>query len=149
MSYSLAYSQAILALIFVHDKQNLKGYEFVSARDLSQTLNIPAPSVARILRLLTQSRILETREGYGGGVRIARSAEEISLLDIFQSIEQGKPLFRTNLRINVKDSRPQRLLARISAALQATESEMQASLRKVTLRQLLGPGGASRKSSRS
>ena len=45
--------------------------------------------------------IIESREGANGGVRLALAPEKITIRDIFAAIEQERPLFQTNIRLNV------------------------------------------------
>ena len=90
--------------------------------------------------MLGQAGILETREGFGGGVRLQKAVHQVTLLDIFEAIEEGKPLFKTNLHINVKDPRPQRLLEGIQKTLHASEESMRQNLGKTTLKDILKLG---------
>ena len=70
-------------------------------KELSESLNIARPSAVKILQSLNRTGIIETREGAKGGVRLAVSPEEITILDIFNAIEHNRPLFRLDLRIRV------------------------------------------------
>ncbi|HNB42397.1 MAG TPA: Rrf2 family transcriptional regulator, partial [Anaerolineales bacterium] len=91
MSYSLSFSQAIFTVLFVGDKVEQGFFDFVPTKELSAALNIPNPTAVKILGSLANAGIIETREGSRGGVRLAKPAKQITLLDVFNAIEAGKP----------------------------------------------------------
>lgn len=136
MSYSLAFSQAIVTLLYVTDKVALGMYDFVPTKVLSKELNIPMPSAAKILQSLSRAGIIETREGAKGGVRLAVDPATVTVLDIFDSIESGRPLFRTQLDIKVTGDRPRRAQEAISETLNGAEESMKKQLKKMTLKEL-------------
>ena len=65
---------------------------FVSTRKIAGDLAISFHFLTKILQLLTQDRLLLSYRGPNGGVSLARSAQEISLLEIVESID-GPDLF--------------------------------------------------------
>ncbi len=48
---------------------------------------LPQPFVRRIVRRLAAAGLVETVRGNGGGIRLARPAAEISLLDVVRALE--------------------------------------------------------------
>ncbi|HLL39841.1 MAG TPA: Rrf2 family transcriptional regulator [Rubrobacteraceae bacterium] len=61
--------------------------ERVTADRISAEARIPRRLLARILANLSRSGLVESEQGRGGGSRLARSAEEISLRDAVESAE--------------------------------------------------------------
>ena len=59
----------------------------IPARDIARRQNIPDAFVHQVLGSLAKSGFIRTTRGPGGGHTLARSAERISLLDVFESIE--------------------------------------------------------------
>lgn len=57
------------------------------ASHLAQQVNAPANYLGKILQQLTTCHLLRSQRGLGGGVRLAKDAEEISLFDIVEPIE--------------------------------------------------------------
>ena len=55
---------------------------------------LPPPFVRRIVGRLANAGILATARGMGGGIRLARPASEISLLDVVRVMEGGIVLNR-------------------------------------------------------
>lgn len=137
MSYSLAFSQAVLILAFVADKMRLSDGEYVSARAIAEALGIPGPSVSKIVHALAGQRLLETREGAKGGVRLALEPEHINLDAVFVAIEQNKPLFPTHNGVRARGDRPAKVQRAISGALLEVERAMRAQLVTTTLASVL------------
>lgn len=59
----------------------------VRARDLSEGTRIPAQYLAKILRRLVVSGVLESRKGHGGGFSLARPAAEISFREVLTAVD--------------------------------------------------------------
>lgn len=137
MSYSLAFSKAIIMVLFVADKVRQGQYEFVPTKFIGEALNIAAPTAVKIIQGLNRAAIIETREGARGGIRLAKQAGEISILDIFEAIEMNRPLFRNDLNLNVKGAKPTLGQLAISDVLSKAETEMKVQLKSVTIKQLM------------
>lgn len=137
MSYSLAFSQAIVTVLFVGDKVAQGYYDFVPTKELSASLNIARPTAVKILGSLSSAGIIETREGAKGGVRLAKAPAEITILDVFTAIETGKPLFRHDFELRVKGEKPTRAQRAVLTVLHDAESAMQAHLAQTTIADLL------------
>ena len=59
----------------------------VSAREVAELENLPLPYCEKIFRQLRQAGLVGSVRGAGGGFRLARSAEAISLKDVIDAIE--------------------------------------------------------------
>ena len=55
--------------------------------DIAQCTGVPRAYLAKILNALSQQGLVQTKRGYRGGISLARSAEEISLLQIVEAVE--------------------------------------------------------------
>lgn len=137
MSYSLAFSQAIMTVLFVADKVEQGFYDFVPTKELSAALNIPRPTAVKILGNLSSTGLIETREGARGGVRLAVAAQDVTILDVFNAIETGKPLFRHDFELRVTGEKPTRAQSAILAVLNDAESAMRAQLGQTTIADLI------------
>ena len=136
MSYSLAFSQAIAITVFVASKVEACMYDFVPTQELSEALNIARPTAVKILQRLTNVGIIETREGAKGGVRLAKSPDEVTLLDVFNAIEQQRPLFRIDMGIHITGEKPARVKQNLLEVLTHTENSMKKSLQGTTIANL-------------
>lgn len=137
MSYSLSFSQAIYTVLFVGDKVAQGFYDFVPTKELSTALNIPRPTAVKILGNLANAGIIETREGSRGGVRLAKPAKDITLLDVFNAIEAGKSMFRQDHQMRVKGNKPTRAQASVNAVLTDAEDVMKIRLSQRTIADLM------------
>lgn len=105
MAYSLSFSKSILVLAFISDKIRRGETEYISTKVMSELLNIPKPTLSVIFKNLIRAGILESKEGINGGVRFAKDAEQILLLDILVAIENQKSLFQTSFELNISSKR--------------------------------------------
>ena len=60
------------------------GADFVSATTLSKELGLPMNFLRRICSTLIKEKILETREGKGGGVRLVKSPADVTVLQLIE-----------------------------------------------------------------
>src|SRR5882724_10996856 len=95
MAYSLAFSQSVYIVLLIAAKVQQGQFDFVPTQRISDALNIPPSTVGAILRRLHHARLIETREGANGGIRLAKPPGEITVLDVFMAVEQGRALFHT------------------------------------------------------
>lgn len=66
-----------------------------SSTTMAQDLKAHAVFVRRVLAQLVRAGLVQAREGRDGGYRLARSAEHITLADIYQAVKQGEPQVET------------------------------------------------------
>lgn len=124
MSRTLSYAvQALLELSELGDNQP------VSCRQLAEMGGMPKRFLLQILRALVTKGILRSTRGVEGGYTLARSASEISLLEIVEAIDGPVSLELPGLT----DGNPE-----VSAALGGVNSAVRESLAKVRLSQLSG-----------
>lgn len=65
-----------------------------SATELAAETGIPLPTAQKLVSLLTRAGLLKSVRGQGGGIKLARPAAAISLVDIIEAIEG--PIAMTN-----------------------------------------------------
>jgi Rrf2 family protein len=61
--------------------------ERASCEDIARRQNIPVPFLTKICARLAAEGILQSQRGVNGGVRLARPAAEISLLEVVEAID--------------------------------------------------------------
>jgi Rrf2 family protein len=136
MGYSLSFSKAILVVIFVADKIRQGQFEFLSTKMISETLNIPKPTLVKILQGLTNAGIIETKEGKQGGIRLMKKPEKVSVLDILRATEV-KPLFQTSFNIMAEGKRPDNAQKSVTDLLKNAEKSMQSELAQKSIGEIL------------
>jgi Rrf2 family protein len=65
-----------------------------SCKDLAEFQGVSPSSLAKVFTKLEKAGIVVSVEGIGGGFRLARPAEKITVLDVADAIEGDKPLFQ-------------------------------------------------------
>ncbi len=58
-----------------------------NAKDMSKELDIPLPTVSKVLKLLVQGNLLESQQGSQGGYHLSKPAKEISAAKIIEVLE--------------------------------------------------------------
>ena len=109
----------------------------LSAEALADFFEVPSAYLAKQMQLLRRAGIVESVRGKGGGYRLARGVDEITLLDIVQAIEGTTPAFRcTEIRQNgpcgLKRSQC-KAPCEIASAFAAAEAVYREALRAKTL----------------
>ena len=100
---------------------------------LAEKAQIPASYLSKILQGLARSRIVESRRGVGGGFWLARSPEEITLLDVVNAVE---PIVRIKgCPLNLESHR-ERLCA-VHARLDEAMAQVEKVLSESTIADLL------------
>jgi len=137
MSYSLSFTKSILVVIFISDKIRQNQFEFLSTADISRFLSIPKPTLVKILQNLNAANIIETKEGKQGGIRLMKDPSKISVLDILEAMEKGKPLFQTSFNILAEGKRPNNAQKSIRNVLNGAENQLKNELSKKTIADIL------------
>ena len=81
--------------------------------------------------------IVETREGAKGGVRMARPAQEVRVLDVFEAMENRRPVFQTDLSFRVTGEIPDRAKLAIRSVFDDAASALRHSLDGRTIADLV------------
>ena len=59
----------------------------ISAAQLAEDTGLPAPTVQKLVSKLTAAGLLQSTRGVGGGLKLARAPETISIADIVEAVE--------------------------------------------------------------
>lgn len=78
---------ALYAIKAMTELSRLPEGELGCAACIAERTGAPANYLSKLLKLLAQQGLLESRKGLGGGFRLARPAEQISLYDIAEPID--------------------------------------------------------------
>ena len=63
------------------------GDQWIRAKDLAVAADVPFHYLAKLLGLLVRAHLLSANRGKHGGYRLARPAEDITLLEVVNTIE--------------------------------------------------------------
>jgi Rrf2 family protein len=137
MAYSTAMSQSVAILLFIHFKTEEGLYEYLATKKISEELGIPVPTIVKILGKLNAAGLTHTKEGAKGGILLARPISDITFLEIFNALEQGRPLFKVQYEFNIEYEGLDSIAEKGLRCLQEAEKAMKTSLKKTTLSDLL------------
>ena len=93
--------------------------------------------MVKILQSLNIAKIIETKEGKQGGIRLIKDPNEITILEILEATEKGKPLFQTTVNIMADGKRPNKAQNSIKTILTNAENQMKLELSRKTIGQIL------------
>lgn len=85
ISRTAQYALRAMTLLAAHDGR-------MTVKQLAQTVGAPQPYLARIIMTLADTGMVDARRGPGGGLRLGREPEKISLYDIVTCFD-GNALF--------------------------------------------------------
>lgn len=84
MNLSRTATYAIQAVVFIASQKN---GQLVIGHNLAKSLELPHGFTLRLLVYLSKARILASVAGVNGGYRLARPANNITLLDVIEAVE--------------------------------------------------------------
>jgi len=87
--YSKGCQYALRVLAFVLVEQD---GSHISAHDVCERIDIPESYSRKVLQALVQGGLLEATRGPGGGYRLSRNPEKISVLEVIHAVD-GKDCF--------------------------------------------------------
>lgn len=103
-----------------------------SSREVADEMSIPRDYLIQLAQLLRNAGIIHARPGKNGGYSLAKDASEISMLDIFNALQNDR------LRAERKEAEDASdLLQDITAACSAVEHEMEEYMSSITLQNMI------------
>jgi FeS assembly SUF system regulator len=78
----LADYATVLMTLVAHEPERLH-----NGLELAERSNLPAPTVAKLLKSLARGGLLQSLRGAHGGYKLARTPEQISVADIIAALE--------------------------------------------------------------
>ena len=91
----------------------------VSTSQLADVTKVPMNYLAKVLQSLAKANLITGRRGVGGGYRLARPPQEISLLDVINSIDPIEPITECPLKLENHSGRLCPLHSRLDQAARA------------------------------
>jgi Rrf2 family protein len=74
--------RAALCLAGLHDRGG-----YVKIREVSTAMHLPVSYTPQVLKLLANAGLVEARAGRGGGYRLTRRPQDVSLLEVVEAAE--------------------------------------------------------------
>lgn len=103
-----------------------------SSREVADEMSIPRDYLIQLAQLLRNAGIIHARPGKNGGYILAKDASNISMLDVFNALQNDR------LRAERKEAEDASdLLQGITAACSAVEREMEEYMSSITLQNMI------------
>jgi Rrf2 family protein len=119
--------------VMAHRQGNL-----VTSEMIASSVNTNAVVIRRILRALTQKKLIATLPGKNGGSKLAKDPDKITLMDIYEAVQCDEELFAV-------PTKPKNRLCPVSCTIKnvlngvfdTAEEALKQSLKKTTLADIL------------
>lgn len=79
---------AVHALTAVAALAELRHGAYAGAGDIAERIGAPRNYLGKLMKTLADEGVLQSQKGKGGGFRLARDAQSISLFDVMEPIER-------------------------------------------------------------
>lgn len=127
MHFKASVEYGMRAVLYLAEKGSI-----CSSREVADEMSIPRDYLIQLAQLLRNAGIVHARPGKNGGYSLAKDASEISMLDIFNTLQNDR------LRAERKEAEDANdLLQDITAACSAVEHEMEEYMSSITLQNMI------------
>lgn len=127
MHFKASVEYGMRAVLYLAEKGSI-----CSSREVADEMSIPRDYLIQLAQLLRNAGIIHARSGKNGGYSLAKDASEISMLDIFNALQNDR------LRSERKEAEDASdLLQDITAACSAVEREMEEYMSSITLQNMI------------
>ena len=113
----------------------LAGDRLANSEEIASSLQTHPALVRRMLSALREADLVSTQPGPGGGARLGRSPESISLLDVYKAIDDDDDLFAVaRMKTNPDCPLGANIQATLECVLAAPRAALHQALGRVTIR---------------
>ena len=127
MHFKASVEYGMRAVLYLAEKGSI-----CSSREVADEMSIPRDYLIQLAQQLRNDGIIHARPGKNGGYSLAKDASEISMLDIFNALQNDR------LRAERKEAEDASdLLQDITAACSAVEREMEEYMSSITLQNMI------------
>lgn len=127
MHFKASVEYGMRAVLYLAEKGSI-----CSSREVADEMSIPRDYLIQLAQLLRNAGIIHARPGKNGGYSLAKDASEISMLDIFNALQNDRLRSERKEAEDVSD-----LLQDITAACSAVEREMEEYMSSITLQNMI------------
>lgn len=127
MHFKASVEYGMRAVLYLAEKGSI-----CSSREVAEEMSIPRDYLIQLAQLLRNAGIIHARPGKNGGYILAKDASNISMLDVFNALQNDR------LRAERKEAEDASdLLQGITAACSAVEREMEEYMSSITLQNMI------------
>lgn len=127
MHFKASVEYGMRAVLYLAEKGSI-----CSSREVADEMSIPRDYLIQLAQLLRNAGIIHARPGKNGGYSLAKDASNISMLDVFNALQNDRPRSERKEAEDAND-----LLQDITAACSAVEREMEEYMSSITLQNMI------------
>lgn len=127
MHFKASVEYGMRAVLYLAEKGSI-----CSSREAADEMSIPRDYLIQLAQLLRNAGIIHARPGKNGGYSLAKDASNISMLDVFNALQNDRPRSERKEAEDAND-----LLQDITAACSAVEREMEEYMSSITLQNMI------------
>ncbi len=101
---------------------------------IAEATQVPSAYLSKVIQGLSRAGLLISQRGVGGGVRLAQTPEELSILDVVEAVDPVQRIRTCPLGLKAHGKKLCALHFRMDAALK----QMEESFRATTLAEVIG-----------
>lgn len=116
--FSQTVEYALRAAVFLAARPG----EPATTEEVAERTRVPAAYLAKILQGLSRAGIVRSQRGVGGGVTLAKPADELTILEVVNAVEPIKRIKTCPLGLPTHGTRLCPLHKRVDAALASVEA---------------------------
>ncbi|MDO5790972.1 MAG: Rrf2 family transcriptional regulator [Coriobacteriia bacterium] len=128
MHFKASVEYGMRAVLYLAQKGSI-----CSSREVAEEMSIPRDYLIQLAQLLRNAGIIHARPGKNGGYILAKDPSEISMLDVFNALQNER---RRSERKEAGEE-ASALLQNITAACSAIEREMDDYMSSITLQNMI------------
>lgn len=111
--------------------------QLFNATELAQETQLPAPTVSKILKILARAGLLDSHRGVKGGYSLARSADEVTVVDIISALDG--PIAITECIDDSPGECSKEAFCGVRANWQRINEAIRGALEEITLAEMMHP----------
>jgi Rrf2 family protein len=132
-----AASYALMAMVEIAERKRNESAADLQAGDIAARFGLPVAYTAKVLSQLARSSLLRSDRGPRGGFQLARSPEDISLLEILKAVGAWN-----NGDFAMASTAPERLQRGVGQAVNQAMTQAKSVLERVRLSDLMSDHNA-------
>ncbi|MBS9336181.1 Rrf2 family transcriptional regulator [Fructobacillus sp. M1-21] len=140
MAFSYSFTQSIEVLYYLELKSRLQKNEYLTIKSIAETLDMPMPSMKRLVSLLKNSGLIQSKKGVNGGLALVRRVEDISFYDVLEAVEGRSPIFKVYKDFEtssfVHKDEAEKMIDQLDASLDKAESQLMVTLKEKKISEL-------------
>lgn len=132
MKYSTRLSDAVHILVFIHQSSS----PTISSSDIATSIQTNPSYVRQIMAQLKASGLIRSSRGQATP-ELGKTPQETTLLEIYKSVEKGKPLLHLDTHTNPECGVGVNIQLALADFYEKIQDDVENSMRKITLQDII------------